>query len=123
VIKKRQTSFENLDPWKKKKQELFSQKKNALSLILKQQNLSRQKTACPLMPSSSVVFWVMRNQRVGQKHSSAICLGLRLQDIEIAREIEIIHDKVHSTILPFGYPMIDDVPMITPGLVKYLNKK
>jgi ribosome biogenesis SPOUT family RNA methylase Rps3 len=55
--------------------------------------------------------------------TKAICLGLRLQDIEIAREIEIIHDKVHSTILPFGYPMIDDVPMITPGLVKYLNKK
>ena len=55
--------------------------------------------------------------------AQAICLGLNLRDIEIAGEVEIIHDKVHSTILPFGYPMIDDVPMITPGLVQYLEKQ
>jgi ribosome biogenesis SPOUT family RNA methylase Rps3 len=54
--------------------------------------------------------------------TKAVCLGLDLKDIEIAREVEIIHDPVHSTILPFGYPVIDDVPMITPGLVQYLNK-
>jgi ribosome biogenesis SPOUT family RNA methylase Rps3 len=51
----------------------------------------------------------------------AVCLGLSLKDIEIAHEVEIIHDSIHSTILPFGYPMIDGNPMITPGLVKLLS--
>jgi ribosome biogenesis SPOUT family RNA methylase Rps3 len=50
----------------------------------------------------------------------AICLGLHLKDIEIAKEIEIIHDAVHSTILPFGYPILENKPIITPGLVEYL---
>ena len=54
--------------------------------------------------------------------TKAISLGLKLKDIEIAREIEIIHDSVHSTILPFGYPVINDTPIITPGLVEYLDK-
>jgi ribosome biogenesis SPOUT family RNA methylase Rps3 len=52
----------------------------------------------------------------------AICLGMNLKDIEIASEIEIIHDSIHSTILPFGYPVIDNIPIITPGLVEYLAK-
>jgi ribosome biogenesis SPOUT family RNA methylase Rps3 len=55
--------------------------------------------------------------------ANAISLGLKLKDIEIAREIEIIHDSVHSTILPFGYPVINDIPVITPGLVEYLDKE
>ena len=55
--------------------------------------------------------------------ANAISLGLKLKDIEIAREIEIIHDSVHSTILPFGYPVINDTPVITPGLVEYLDKE
>jgi len=55
--------------------------------------------------------------------TKAICLGLNLKDIEIARELEIIHDQVHSTILPFGYPVIDNIPMITPGLIRYLKTK
>jgi ribosome biogenesis SPOUT family RNA methylase Rps3 len=55
--------------------------------------------------------------------TKAICLGLNLKDIEIAREIEIIHDPIHSTILPFGYPIIEDKPVITPGLIHYLSKK
>lgn len=54
--------------------------------------------------------------------AKAVCLGMYLKDIEIAREIEIIHDTVHSTILPFGYPMIQNIPIITPGLVEYLAK-
>jgi len=45
-------------------------------------------------------------------------LGLKLKDIEIAREIEIVQDSVHSTIIPFGYPIINDKPVITPGLVE-----
>jgi ribosome biogenesis SPOUT family RNA methylase Rps3 len=52
----------------------------------------------------------------------AITLGLPLKDIEIAKEVEIIHDPVHSTILPFGYPVIENKPVITPGLVEYLSK-
>lgn len=55
--------------------------------------------------------------------AKAISLGLKLKDIEIAREIEIIHDSVHSTILPFGYPIIDNNPVITPGLIEYLSKE
>lgn len=55
--------------------------------------------------------------------TKAICLGLNLKDLEIAREIEIIHDQIHSTILPFGYPIIDNKPVITPGLVKYLTRQ
>jgi ribosome biogenesis SPOUT family RNA methylase Rps3 len=55
--------------------------------------------------------------------TKAINLGLLLKEIEIAKEIEIIHDPVHSTILPFGYPVIENKPMITPGLVEYLNKQ
>jgi len=54
--------------------------------------------------------------------AKAISLGLRLSDIEIAREIEIIHDSIHSTILPFGYPIINNKPVITPGLVEYITK-
>jgi len=53
----------------------------------------------------------------------AICLGLHLKDIEIAKEIEIIHNEVHSTILPFGYPIIENKPVITPGLIEYLSKQ
>jgi len=55
--------------------------------------------------------------------TKTICLGLNLKDIEIAREIEIIHDSIHSTILPFGYPIIENKPVITPGLIKYLTKQ
>jgi ribosome biogenesis SPOUT family RNA methylase Rps3 len=51
----------------------------------------------------------------------AITLGLALNDIEIAKEIEIIHDEIHSTILPFGYPIVENKPIITPGLVEYLS--
>jgi ribosome biogenesis SPOUT family RNA methylase Rps3 len=54
--------------------------------------------------------------------TKAICLGLNLKDIEIAGEIEIIHDPVHSTILPFGYPIIENKPVITPGLIEYLTR-
>lgn len=55
--------------------------------------------------------------------TKAVCLGLRLKDIEIAREVEVVHDSVHSTILPFGYPVIENKPVITPGLIRYLLKK
>jgi ribosome biogenesis SPOUT family RNA methylase Rps3 len=54
--------------------------------------------------------------------AKAITLGMNLNDIEIAREIEIIHDSVHSTILPFGYPLINNKLVITPGLIEYLTR-
>jgi ribosome biogenesis SPOUT family RNA methylase Rps3 len=55
--------------------------------------------------------------------AKAIMLGMRLSDIEIAYEIEIAHNSVHSTILPFGYPVIDNTPMVTPGLIGYLTRE
>jgi ribosome biogenesis SPOUT family RNA methylase Rps3 len=54
--------------------------------------------------------------------AKAISLGLRFSDIEIAREIEIIHNPIHSTILPFGYPIVNNKPVITPGLVEYITR-
>lgn len=52
----------------------------------------------------------------------AISMGMVLADIEIAKEIEIVHDSHHSTILPFGYPVIDNNPIITPGLIEYISR-
>jgi ribosome biogenesis SPOUT family RNA methylase Rps3 len=51
-----------------------------------------------------------------------IALGKKLNDIEIAYELEIIHDPIHSTILPFGYPILNNKPIITPGLIEYLSE-
>lgn len=55
--------------------------------------------------------------------AKAINLGMKLEDIEIAYEVEIQHNTVHSTVLPFGYPVFDGNPVITPGLLEYLTKK
>ncbi len=55
--------------------------------------------------------------------AKAIMLGLKLKDIEIACEIEIVQDSIHSTIIPYGYPIINDNPVITPGFIKYYSKK
>ena len=54
--------------------------------------------------------------------AKAIALGMTLEDIEIAYEVEITHNPVHSTVLPFGYPVIDGKPIITPGLIEYLTR-
>ena len=55
--------------------------------------------------------------------AKAILLGLDLEDIEIAYEVEIKHDEIHSTVLPFGYPVVDNLPLITPGLIEYLSRE
>lgn len=55
--------------------------------------------------------------------AKAVALGLRIKDIEIAYEVEITHDAVRSTILPFGYPILEGNPIITPGLIEYLTRK
>ena len=54
--------------------------------------------------------------------AKAIFLGLKLKDIEITYEVEIVHDKIHSTILPYGYPILKNKPMITPGIVELITK-
>lgn len=54
--------------------------------------------------------------------AKAIMLGMRLDEIEIASEVEIVHDDGHSTILPFGYPIVDGKVILTPGLVEYLSE-
>jgi len=51
-----------------------------------------------------------------------IAFGKKLTDIEIAYELEIIHDSIHSTVLPFGYPIVDNKPIITPGLIEFIKK-
>ena len=55
--------------------------------------------------------------------ANEIALGKKLKDIEIAYELEIIHDSIHSTILPFGYPIVNNKPIITPGLVEFITKE
>jgi ribosome biogenesis SPOUT family RNA methylase Rps3 len=51
-----------------------------------------------------------------------IFLGMRLEDIELTRELEIQHDDGHSTVLPYGYPVLDGKIVFTPGLMEYLRK-
>ena len=51
-----------------------------------------------------------------------IASGKKLKEIEIAYELEIIHDPVHSTVLPFGYPIVNNKPVITPGLIEYITR-
>ena len=55
--------------------------------------------------------------------ANEIALGKKLKDIEIAYELEIIHDSIHSTILPFGYPIVNNKPIITPGLIEFITKE
>jgi ribosome biogenesis SPOUT family RNA methylase Rps3 len=51
----------------------------------------------------------------------AISLGLRVSDLEITYEVEVVHNNIHSTILPYGYPILDNKPMITPGIIELIS--
>ncbi len=51
-----------------------------------------------------------------------IALGMELQKIQLSTELEIVHDDGHSTILPYGYPVLDGKVIFTPGLREYLRK-
>lgn len=51
-----------------------------------------------------------------------IFLGMKLEDIELTRELEIVHDGGHSTILPYGYPVLEGKIILTPGLREYLER-
>jgi ribosome biogenesis SPOUT family RNA methylase Rps3 len=50
----------------------------------------------------------------------AILLGARLEEIEITKELEVKWDEVHSTILPYGYPVVGGKVIFTPGLLDVL---
>lgn len=54
--------------------------------------------------------------------ANLIRLGSRLEEIEIATEVEIVHDEAHSTVLPYGYPVVDGKVLITPGLVEHIRR-
>lgn len=51
----------------------------------------------------------------------AIYLGATLEEIEITSEVEVKWDEVHSTLLPYGYPVVDGRVLVTPGLVEILR--
>jgi ribosome biogenesis SPOUT family RNA methylase Rps3 len=51
-----------------------------------------------------------------------IYLGVPLKSIELTKEVELEWDEGDSTILPYGYPIIDGKIIITPGLIEYLKK-
>jgi ribosome biogenesis SPOUT family RNA methylase Rps3 len=51
-----------------------------------------------------------------------IFLGMKLEDIELTTELEIQHDDGHSTVLPYGYPVLNGKVILTPGIREYLEK-
>lgn len=52
----------------------------------------------------------------------AIYLGARLSELEITTEVDVQWDEIHSTHLPYGYPVVDGRVVITPGLVEILRR-
>lgn len=52
----------------------------------------------------------------------AIALGASFGELEITNEVEVRWDDVHSTLLPYGYPVVDGKVLMTPGLVEILRK-
>jgi ribosome biogenesis SPOUT family RNA methylase Rps3 len=52
----------------------------------------------------------------------AILLGASVAEIEVSREVEIKWDDVHTTHLPYGYPIVDDKLILTPGIIDVLRK-
>ena len=51
----------------------------------------------------------------------AIYLGAKIEEIELTSEVEIKWDEVHSTLLPYGYPVVGGKVLITPGLIEILR--
>lgn len=51
----------------------------------------------------------------------AIYLGAALASLDISCEVEIKWDEIHSTVLPYGYPIVDGRVLLTPGLVEILR--
>lgn len=51
-----------------------------------------------------------------------VYLGKPLEEIPLCQEVEIRHDEVHSTVLPFAYPLVDGAPLISEELVEYIRR-
>lgn len=51
-----------------------------------------------------------------------ISLGSSLDEIEITDSVEIQIDEGESVVLPYGYVVVEEKVIITPGLVEYLSK-
>lgn len=49
-----------------------------------------------------------------------IRLGLDLGEIEITREVELKFSENESILLPYGYVILEDTLILTPGLKEYL---
>lgn len=48
--------------------------------------------------------------------------GKRLSEIPLTSEVEIEHSDGHITLLPYGYPIVNGDVLITPGLIRYLQR-
>jgi len=49
--------------------------------------------------------------------------GESIEDIEVTESVEIKYSENESTVLPFGYIVMEDRAIITPGLIELLIKK
>jgi ribosome biogenesis SPOUT family RNA methylase Rps3 len=52
----------------------------------------------------------------------AIFLGAALSELDITSEVELMWDDMHSTLLPYGYPIVDGKVLMTPGLVDIIRQ-
>ena len=52
-----------------------------------------------------------------------VLLGIEMNDIELTDSFEIRWNDNESTILPYGYVVIDNKVIFTPGLMEYIRKK
>lgn len=53
----------------------------------------------------------------------AIALGAALEDLEFANGLTVRYKDGMDIELPYGYPVVDDKVIVTPGLVEYLAKQ
>lgn len=51
-----------------------------------------------------------------------IYLGAELEGIEITQQLEVVRNENERTILPYGYVVVENKAIITPGLIDYLNR-
>ena len=49
--------------------------------------------------------------------------GERIEDIEVTESVEIKYSENESTVLPFGYIVMENRAIITPGLIELLVKR
>ena len=49
--------------------------------------------------------------------------GERIEDIEVTDSVEIRYSENESTVLPFGYIVMENRVIITPGLIELLVRR